>query len=82
MRFAQDKAQGDRRRFETMSTLPEDQRTPFEMHDEEDEAEFTQMELLERLETLREDMEDLGVTSLAEVIERIEQLHRQLDTKQ
>ncbi len=65
-----------------MSKLPEDQRTSLEMHDEEDEAEFTQMELLERLETLREDMEDLGVTSLAEVIRRIEELHRQLDKKQ
>ena len=64
-----------------MTKLPEDQRTPFEMHDEEDEAEFTEMELLERLETLREDMEDLGVTTLDEVIRRIEVLHRQLDKR-
>ena len=65
-----------------MSKSPKDQRTPFEMHNEEDETEFTEMELLERLETLREDMEDLGVTTLDEVIQRIEVLHRQLDKKQ
>lgn len=64
-----------------MSNSPKDQRTSFEMHDEEDEAEFTEMELLERLETLREDMEDLGVTTLDEVIQRIEVLHRQLDKR-
>jgi hypothetical protein len=64
-----------------MTKLPEDQRTSLEMHDEEDEAEFTEMELLERLETLREDMEDLGLTSLAEVIRRIEELHRKLDNQ-
>ncbi len=65
-----------------MSNLPKDQHTSFEMHDEEDEIEYEDMELLEHLETLREDMEDLGVTSLAEVIQRIEELHRQLDKKQ
>lgn len=65
-----------------MSNLPKDQQRSVEMHDEEGEDEYTEMELLERLEALREDMEDLGVTSLAEVNQRIEELHRQLDKKQ
>ncbi len=65
-----------------MSNLPKDQQRSVEMHDEEGEDEYTEMELLERLETLREDMEDLGVTSLDEVNQRIEELHRQLDKKQ
>jgi hypothetical protein len=69
-------------RYETMSKFPKDHHPSLEMHDEEDEAEFTEMELLERLETLREDMEDLGMSSLAEVIQRIEELHQQLDKKQ
>ena len=65
-----------------MSNLPKDQQKSVEMHGEEGEDEYTEMELLERLETLREDMEDLGVTSLDEVNQRIEELHRQLDKKQ
>jgi hypothetical protein len=65
-----------------MSKSPKDQQPSLEMYVEEDEAEFTEMELLERLESLREDMEDLGVSTLAEVMQRIEELHRQLDQKQ
>ncbi len=65
-----------------MSNLPKDQHTSVEMHGEEDEDEYSEMELLERLETLREDMEELGVSSLAEVIQRIEELHRKLDNQQ
>ena len=52
------------------------------MHEEEDEFEYEDMELLERLETLREDMEDLKVTTLSELIQRIEELHRKLDNEQ
>jgi hypothetical protein len=69
-------------RYETMSKSPKDQQPSLERYVEEDEAEFTEMELLERLESLREDMEDLGVSTLAEVIQRIEELHQQLDQKQ
>jgi hypothetical protein len=65
-----------------MSKLPKDQHTSIEMHDEADEDEYSQMELLERLETLREDMEDLGVTTLAEVIQRMEERQRQMDNTQ
>jgi hypothetical protein len=65
-----------------MSKSPKDQQPSLEVHVEEDEAEFTEMELLERLESLREDMEDLGVSTLAEVMQRIEELHQQLDQKQ
>ena len=63
-----------------MSKLPKDQHTSIEMHDEADEFQYKDMELLERLETLREDMEDLGVKTLDELIQRIEELHRRLDT--
>lgn len=48
-------------------------------HEEWDEEEYSDMELLEMLETIREDMEELGVTTLQEVIARIEELHRKLD---
>jgi hypothetical protein len=63
-----------------MNKAPKDQQSSFEIHDEDDEIEYEDMELLERLETLREDMEDLRVTTLAEVMQRIEELHQQLDT--
>ena len=69
-------------RYETMSKFPKDQHISIEMHNEDDEAEFTEMEVLERLETLREDMEDLKVTTLSELIHRIEELHRKLDNEQ
>ena len=65
-----------------MAKLPENQHTSVEMHDEENEFEYEDMELLERLETLREDMEDLKVTTLSELIQRIEELHRKLDNEQ
>jgi len=65
-----------------MAKLPENQHTSVEMHAEENEFEYEDMELLERLETLREDMEDLKVTTLSELIQRIEELHRKLDKEQ
>lgn len=50
-------------------------------HEEWNDEEYGDMELLELLETIREDMEELGVTTLQEVIARIEELHRKLDAR-
>ena len=65
-----------------MSKLPKDQHYSLQKHQDTDELEYAELELLERLETLREDMEDLKVTTLSELIQRIEELHRKLDNEQ
>ena len=65
-----------------MNNPQEKQHISFEKHEDANEFEYEDMELLERLETLREDMEDLRVKTLAEVIQRIEELHRKLDNEQ
>jgi hypothetical protein len=65
-----------------MNNSQKEQHISLVKHEDDDEFEFEEMELLERLETLREDMEDLKVTSLSELIQRIEELHRKLDNQQ
>jgi len=62
-----------------MNYSPKEQHISSEKHEDAEELEYEDMELLERLETLREDMEDLRVQTLAELILRIEELHRKLD---
>ena len=62
-----------------MNNSQKEQHISSEKHEDAEELEYEDMELLERLETLREDMEDLRVQTLAELILRIEELHRKLD---
>jgi hypothetical protein len=62
-----------------MNNSHKEQHISSEKHDNADELEYSEMELLERLETLREDMEDLKVTTLSELNHRIEELHLKLD---
>ena len=64
-----------------MNNSQEKQHISLENHEDANEFEYEDMELLERLETLREDMEDLRVTTLSELIQRIEELHRKLDNE-
>jgi hypothetical protein len=66
----------------TMNNSQDEHHISLEKHEDADEFEYKDMELLERLETLREDMEDLKVTTLSELIQRIEELHRKLDNEQ
>ena len=65
-----------------MNNSRDEQHISLEKHEDTDEFEYEDMELLERFETLLEDMEDLGITTLAELIQCIEELHRKLDNRQ
>jgi hypothetical protein len=65
-----------------MNNSKKEQHTSSEQHEDGQELEYENLELLERLETLREDMEDLKVSTLSELIHRIEELHRKLDDGQ